>query len=147
MGICPAPCASPAPDDGNGWLRERLTELAGQPAATAYRMLHSRLRIDGWTINVKRLPGLPREGLMVRKRRRKAAGRPGSGNLVRPCNQRGVGMDFVFDKLASSRRVKTLTVVDDCSKEAVQIAADTSIPALYVTRVLGLPDQGRGGLA
>jgi hypothetical protein len=26
-------------------------------------------------------------------------------------------------------------VVDDCSKESVQIVADTSIPALYVTRV------------
>jgi putative transposase len=45
-------------------------------------------------------------------------------------------MDFVFDELANGRKVKTLTVVDDCTKEAVQIAVDTSISALYVTRVL-----------
>ena len=32
-------------------------------------------------------------------------------------------------------RVKTLTVVDGRSKEAVQIVADTSIPTLYVTRM------------
>ena len=53
-------------------------------------------------------------------------------------------MDFVFDELANGRRVKTLTVVDDCSKEAVQIAVDTSIPALYVTRVLDQVKAERG---
>jgi len=42
-------------------------------------------------------------------------------------------MDFVFDELANGRKVKTLTVVDDCTKESVQIIADTSIPALYVS--------------
>ena len=31
-------------DDGNGRLRERLTELAGQHRRHGYRMLHSRLR-------------------------------------------------------------------------------------------------------
>ena len=50
----------------------------------------------------------------------------------------------MFDELASGRRVKTLTVVDDCSKEAVQIAADTSIPALYVTRLLDQVKAERG---
>jgi len=50
----------------------------------------------------------------------------------------------VFDELANGRRVKTLTVVDDCSKEAVQIAADTSMPALYVTRLLDQVKAERG---
>lgn len=45
-------------------------------------------------------------------------------------------MDFVFDELAGGRRVKTLTVVDDCCKEAVQLAVDRSNPPLYVARVL-----------
>ena len=56
----------------------------------------------------------------------------------------------MFDELANGRRVNTLTVVDDCSKDAVQIKVDTSIPAPYVTRVLdqvkaerGLPDVVR----
>ena len=53
-------------------------------------------------------------------------------------------MDFVFDELANGRKVKTLTVVDDFTKEAVQIAVDTSIPALYVTRVLDQVGQFRG---
>jgi putative transposase len=53
-------------------------------------------------------------------------------------------MDFVFDELANGRKVKTLTVVDDCTKESVQIAVDTAIPALYVTRVLDQVKAERG---
>ena len=41
-------------DDGNEKLRERLKELAGQHRRHGYRMLRSRLRIDGWAVNVKR---------------------------------------------------------------------------------------------
>jgi transposase InsO family protein len=133
-------------DDGNEGLRERLTELAGQHRRHGYRMLHSRLRIDGWAINVKRTYRVYREeGLMVRKRRRRKLPVPERQPLVRPVQPNEVwSMDFVFDELANGRRVKTLTVVDDCSKEAVQIAVDTSIPALYVTRVLDQVKAERG---
>ena len=47
--------------DGNAALRERLRELAGQHRRHGYRMLHSRLRIDGWAINVKRTYRVYRE--------------------------------------------------------------------------------------
>lgn len=133
-------------DDGNGRLRERLTELAGQHRRHGYCMLHSRLQLEGWTINVKRTYRVYRqEGLMVRKRRREKLPVPERQPLVRPMQPDEVwSMDFVFDELANGRRVKTLTVVDDCSKEAVQIAVDTSIPALYVTRVLDQVKAERG---
>ncbi|MCX8006171.1 MAG: IS3 family transposase [Burkholderiaceae bacterium] len=133
-------------DDGNGRLRERLTELAGQHRRHGYRMLHSRLRIDGWAINVKRTYRVYREeGLMVRKRRRKKLPMPERQPLARPMRPDEVWtMDFVFDELADGRRVKALTIVDDCSKESVRIAADTSLPALYVTRVLDQVKAERG---
>lgn len=133
-------------DDGNGKLRERLTQLAGQHRRHGYRMLHNRLRFDGWAINVKRTYRIYREeGLMVRKRRRKKLPVPERQPLVRPTQPNEVwSMDFVFDELANGRRVKTLTVVDDCSKEVVQIAVDTSIPALYVARVLDQVAAQRG---
>ncbi|MGE0348556.1 IS3 family transposase [Hydrogenophaga sp.] len=133
-------------DDGNGELRERLTQLAGQHRRHGYRMLHNRLRFDGWAINVKRTYRIYREeGLMVRKRRRKKLPVPERQPLVRPKQPNEVwSMDFVFDELANGRRVKTLTVVDDCSKEVVQIAVDTSIPALYVARVLDQVAAQRG---
>ena len=72
VGMSPSALRYQPRDDGNGRLRERLTELAGQHRRHGYRMLHSRLRIDGWAINVKRTYRVYREeGLMVRKRWRK----------------------------------------------------------------------------
>jgi putative transposase len=53
-------------------------------------------------------------------------------------------MDFVFDELANGRRIKILTIVDDCTKECLGLFTDTSIPALYVTRMLGSVIAKRG---
>ena len=93
-------------DDGNEKLRERLKELAGQHRRHGYRMLHSRLRIDGWAINVKRTYRVYREeGLMVRKRRRKKLPVPERQPLVRPVRPNEVwSMDFsmVRPRTASS---------------------------------------------
>jgi putative transposase len=118
-------------DDANAELRERLKELAGQHRRHGYRMLHARLVQEGNKINVKRTYRLyTLEGLTVRKRRRKKL--PVSERqprFTRPEQPNEVwSMDFVFDELACGRKMKTLTVVDDCSK-------DSSIPARYVTRL------------
>ena len=133
-------------EDSNQPLRERLKELAGQHRRHGYRMLHNRLTNEGWPINVKRTYRLYcEEGLTVRKRRRKKLPTCERQPLVRPEQPNEVwSMDFVFDELANGRKVKTLTVVDDCTKESVQIIADTSIPALYVTRVLDQVKAERG---
>ena len=133
-------------EDSNQPLRERLKELAGQHRRHGYRMLHGRLTNEGWSINVKRTYRLYcEEGLTVRKRRRKKLPTCERQPLVRPEQPNEVwSMDFVFDELANGRKVKTLTVVDDCTKESVQIIADTSIPALYVTRVLDQVKADRG---
>jgi putative transposase len=45
-------------------------------------------------------------------------------------------MDFVSDALASGRRLKCLTIVDDFTKEAVDIVVDHGIGGHYVTRIL-----------
>ena len=133
-------------DDGCTALRQRLQELASQHRRHGYRMLHNRLRIEGWTHNVKRTYRLYREeDLMVRKRRRKKLPLAERLPLTRPSQPNEVwSMDFVFDELANGRRIKTLTIVDDCTREAVQIAADTSMPARYVTRVLEQIKYRRG---
>jgi transposase InsO family protein len=54
-------------------------------------------------------------------------------------------MDFVMDALCSGRRVNCLTIVDDFTKEAIDIVPDHSIPGQYVTRVLDQAAQFRGG--
>lgn len=79
------------------------------------------------------------------KRRRKKLPVSERQPLVCPKQPNEVwSMDFVFDELANGRKVKTLTLVDDCTKESIQVAVDTSIPELYVTRVLDQVKAERG---
>ena len=53
-------------------------------------------------------------------------------------------MDFVFDALSTGRRLKVLTIVDDCTKELVDLVADSSISGHYVCRVLDRAARFRG---
>ena len=53
-------------------------------------------------------------------------------------------MDFVSDALANGRRIKVLTIVDDFSKEAIDLAIDFGISGHYVTRVLDQAARFRG---
>ncbi len=49
-----------------------------------------------------------------------------------------------MDALANGRRIKCLTVVDDFSRECVDIAVDYGMGGQYVTRVLDQAGQFRG---
>jgi putative transposase len=49
-----------------------------------------------------------------------------------------------MDALATGRRIKCLTVVDDFSRECVDIAVDQDIDGEYVTRLLEHAGQFRG---
>ena len=53
-------------------------------------------------------------------------------------------MDFVSDVLANGRRIKVLTIVDDFSKEAIDLAVDFGISGHYVTRILDQAARFRG---
>jgi putative transposase len=108
--------------------RHQHQEMAGQRRRQGYRMLHNRLRHEGWAVNVKRTWRFYcEEGLAVRKRRRKKLPVTKRQQLVRPEQPNEIwSMDFVFDELANGRKVKTLTVVNDCTMHrpgAIQIGA------------------------
>jgi putative transposase len=45
-------------------------------------------------------------------------------------------MDFVHDQLASGQRFRTLTVVDNFTRECLALEVDTSLPSVRVIRVL-----------
>lgn len=130
-------------------LRQRLTELAGERTRWGYRRLHVLLAREGWTVNHKRIYRLYRaEGLAVRRkgrRRRSAVRRPIPSPARR--NERW-SMDLVSDALATGRRFRALTLVDDFSRECPAIEVDTSLPGARVVAVLerlaairGLPER------
>jgi len=132
--------------DRNAQLRVRLTELARQRPRFGYRRLGVLLEKDGEVINHKRLLRVYQEaGLAVRRRERKrlARDRVGMPVLTRPNQEWSI--DFVSDALANGRAIRSLTVLDDFTKESLAIEVDTSLSGLRVTRVLDriLAERGK----
>jgi putative transposase len=95
------------------------------------------LEKDDEVVNHKRLLRVYQEaGLAVRRRERKrlARERVGMPVLTRPNQEWSI--DFVSDALANGRAIRSLTVLDDFTKESLAIEVDTSLSGLRVTRVL-----------
>ena len=127
-------------------LRARIGEIAAVKRRYGYRRVHVVLRREGWTTNRKLTYRLYREaGLAVRRRKRKRIGpferlplpKPQAANL-------SWSMDFVSDGLADGRRLRCLTIVDDCTRECLAIEVDTSITGARVRAVLQRLAERRG---
>lgn len=135
----------PRPDDPI--LRARLRTLARERPRFGYRRLHALVRREGYVVNHKRVYRLYRaEGLMVRRRKRKRIAQrrgpfPTIGLVPNTC----WSLDFMSDALASGRRFRTLGVIDTCTREALAIEVDTSLPSARVVRVLEqlITERGR----
>lgn len=112
------------PRMANAPLQARLVALAGERRRFGYRRLHILLEREGWIANHKRIYRLYRNaGLAVRKRRKRDRVAVERRPLQLPSGPNHTwSMDFVFDALADGRPIKCLTVVDDCTKECVEIA-------------------------
>jgi putative transposase len=132
------------PDDTE--LRQRLRALAHERRRFGYRRLHVLLRREGFTVNHKRLFRLYREeGLTVRRRggRKRALGTRAPMLVPQLPNERW-SLDFVADQFNDGRRLRTLVVVDDCSRECLALVPDTSISGVRIARELDrlLTDRG-----
>jgi len=134
------------PDHENEALKARLIELGHQRRRFGYRRLHALLAREGRHVNHKRVHRLYREaGLAVRRRRRRHGVMVEREQLALPSTPNEVwSLDFVMDALSNGRRLKCLTIVDDFTKEAVEIVVDHGISGRYVTRVLDRVARFRG---
>jgi putative transposase len=134
------------PDPENEAIQARMVELAHERRRFGYRRLHVLLRREGVHANHKRIHRLYRlAGLAVRRRRRRERVALERQPLVLPSRPNEVwSMDFVMDRLADGRRLKCLTVVDDFSKEALEIALDHGMGSHYVVRLLENVARFRG---
>ena len=111
-----------------------------------YRRVYLRLRREGWQVNRKRVYRLYRDaGLAVRRRKRKRIGVFERKPLPKPTRANvSWSMDFVADGLIGGRRLRCLTIVDDCTRECLAIEVDTSITGLRVQAVLERLADTRG---
>ena len=117
----------------------RINEIAKVRVRYGYKRIHVLLRREGWTVNHKRVYRIYcEEGLTLRakrpKRRRNAALR-----VQRPqatfANE-SWSMDFVTDSLYNGHRFRSLTLVDNFSRECLAIEVGQRIKGEDVVRVI-----------
>jgi putative transposase len=110
-------CAQP---DKNAMIRERMLMLAKLKPRYGYKRLHLLLKREGFAINRKRVERLYRvENLSLRKKRAKKR-RSGLRTLMPILTTRNEAwsMDFVSDALDNGRRFRSLTIIDNYTKES-----------------------------
>ena len=79
------------------------------------------LRREGVHANHKRVYRLYRDAQLAIKQRKRRKGVAVAREVLELPRRRNEvwSMDFVMDSLSNGRRIKILTIVDDCTKEAV----------------------------
>jgi putative transposase len=116
----------------------RLRDLAAARVRYGYRRLHDLLRREGWRVNHKRVYRLYREeGLGIRvKRRKKLASAPRVAPLPATQPFERWSLDFLSDGLATGRRFRILTIVDNVSRVSPAIEVGVSLTGKGVVAVL-----------
>ena len=119
-------------------LVELILDLSGRHPRYGAPMLHMKLRQMGHIVNHKRVERIYREHkLKVRKRKRKAGILRERRLLEVPASANHTwSWDFVFDRSANGRVLKCLTLVDDCTKEAITIEVEHSITGNHLVEIL-----------
>lgn len=125
--------------DRNQEVRQRIIELAQRHRRYGVGMIHLKLRprlevsqsttsaLNGdisWRscisdVGDAKIPVSERQPLI----------RPGMANEI-------WSMDFVFDRIASGRSLKCLTIVDDATHEAVAVMPEHTIGGDHLTRIM-----------
>jgi putative transposase len=131
------PCV--AADDAA--LRGRLRRFSKDRPRWGYRRAHQQLREEGWSVNRKRVQRLWREeGLRVPVRRRK---RQRLGDSTVPASRLRAerpdhvwALDFQFDQTADGRILKLLHIVDEFTREALEVRCERRIDSDHMVRRL-----------
>ena len=115
-----------------------MLELAAERPRYGCPRIHMLLRREGFGLNHKLTHRIYcEERLQVRKRRRKrVAAAPREAIPTPDMPHVRWSMDFVSDTLADGRSLRTLNVVDDCTRTCVAIEVDVSLPGERVCRTL-----------
>lgn len=132
--------------DRNPVLRQRIVALAQRHRRYGVGMIYLKLRQAGELVNYKRVERLYRlEKLHIRRRRRKKIPVADRQPLIRPDQANQIwSMDFVFDRIATGRTLKCLTIVDDATHEAVAVVPEHAIGGAQLTRILDAICAQRG---
>lgn len=146
---------APKRADDEAALTADILALARQYGRYGYKRITALLRVQGWQVNHKRVERIWRqEGLKVPSRHKKR-GRlylnDGSCIRLRACWRNHVwSYDFVAERLTDGTKIRTLTVVDEYTRECLSLRTGYRLQADDVMAVLtelfttrGIPDHIR----
>lgn len=107
----------------------RLRDLAFSRVRFGYRRLTILLQREGWKVGRRRIQRIYRsEGLMVRtQHRRKRASQVRVPLATATAANQRWSMDFVTERLENGRYFRILTLIDQFSRECLQLWADVSL--------------------
>lgn len=128
-------------------LRSRIKEIAQTRVRYGLWRIYILLRREGWKDNHKRVYRVYKEeGLNLRSKRPRRS-RSSATRLDRPENLQLYqcwSMDFVSDALFDGRKFRTLTVVDNYSRQCLAISVGQSLKGIDVVATLEYLKQERG---
>ena len=128
-------------------VRQRIREIAETRVRYGFPRIQILLRREGWPDNHKRTYRIYKEeGLNLRRKRprrsKTAAHRQERPVLTGP--HQCWSMDFVSDQLFDGRRFRALTLVDNYSRECLEIEVGQSLKGFDVVDVMERIKQVRG---
>ena len=131
----------PREDAEEGRLVARMLELVREHPRYGYRFITVLLRREGWKVNRKRVYRLwQQEGLQVprkqRKKRRLGTSAGGCARQRAEHKDHVWAWDFVFDRTASGRSIKWLSIVDEYTRECLALEVDRRMTSDDVLDVL-----------
>lgn len=124
----------PKRTDAEERLRHEIVELAKRYGRYGYRRITALLRREGWRVNHKRVERIWRqEGLKIPRKQPKR-GRlwlnDGSCVRLRPTHRHHVwSYDFMQDRTHDGRPIRILTVIDEFSRESLDIVVERKLNA------------------
>lgn len=116
----------------------KLMELAKEHPRYGVRRLHALLRRDGPAVNLKRVRRLcAKHGLLLKqKRRRKRRGIGAGVPCVAEYPNQAWAYDFVEDRTETGRKLRVLTVIDECTRECVEVEVEHRMNAKFLATTL-----------
>jgi putative transposase len=119
-------------------LVERLMALAKDHPRYGVRRLHALLRRGGLGVNFKRVRRLcVKHGLLLKQKRRRKRRGIGAGVPCRAEYPNQVwAYDFVEDRTESGRKLRILTIMDEFTRECVEVAVEHRMNAQFVAGTL-----------
>lgn len=136
-------------------LTADIIKLARQYGRYGYKRITALLRVAGWRVNHKRVERIWRQEALKVPQKHKKKGRlylnDGSCIRLRPSWPGHVwAYDFVAERLKDGTKIRTLTVIDEYTRECLSLRTGYSLKAddvmdvltdLFITR--GIPDHIR----